>query len=127
MELASTDSPRFLSEQLLRLHRRGRSSEEGDEPVECPGVAFSETQVKVMSGTRGLHRMNEITDLMLRYRECARQVWNNFIRDLPDGWHEFIDIEWEFLAGIVLTRPDELKDWRAELAFRLSLRGPGRA
>jgi hypothetical protein len=58
--------------------------------------------------------MSEITDLIQSYRECARHVWNCHFHDLPDGWHEFINVEYELLYGIVLAQSDELKDWRAE-------------
>ena len=58
--------------------------------------------------------MSEITDLIQSYRECARHVWNCHFRDLPDGWHEFINVEHELLHGIVLAQSDELKNWSEE-------------
>jgi hypothetical protein len=58
--------------------------------------------------------MGEISDLILSYRECARHVWNCHFRELPDGWHEFADVESALLHGIVLAQSDEAKDWNQE-------------
>ena len=49
-----------------------------------------------MSGSERL-----VTDHVLAFRECARTGWNGFFRHLPDGWHEFIDVERALYAGLV--------------------------
>lgn len=45
----------------------------------------------------------DLTPAMLRYRECARHVWNAYFQPMPDGWHEFIDVERTLFAGLVLA------------------------
>jgi len=47
--------------------------------------------------------MKEISDLMEKYRESMRHLWNIYFRDMPDGWHEFIDVNIALFQGLVLT------------------------
>ena len=58
--------------------------------------------------------MGEITDLIQNYRECARHVWNEYFRELPEGWHEFIKVKDALFHGLVLVQTDEVRHWRAE-------------
>lgn len=45
-----------------------------------------------------------VTEHVLAYRECARTVWNGYFRHLPDGWHEFINVDHELFTGLVLVQ-----------------------
>lgn len=45
-----------------------------------------------------------VTEHVLAYRECARTVWNTYFRHLPDGWHEFINVDHELFVGLVLVQ-----------------------
>jgi hypothetical protein len=35
----------------------------------------------------------DLNTAMLRYRECARHIWNTYFQPLPDGWQQFINVE----------------------------------
>ncbi len=48
--------------------------------------------------------MRDITKEMLSYRECARNVWNIYFRQLDNGWHEFIPVERELFRSLVLAQ-----------------------
>ena len=39
----------------------------------------------------------DLTSAMLRYRECARHVWNVYFQPMPEGWHEFINVNHELV------------------------------
>ncbi|AFE06819.1 hypothetical protein COCOR_06224 [Corallococcus coralloides DSM 2259] len=46
----------------------------------------------------------DLDRLMRQYRECARHVWNTYFQPLPEGWHEFIDVEHALFQGLVLVQ-----------------------
>jgi hypothetical protein len=46
----------------------------------------------------------DLTPQVLRYRECARHVWNVYFQPVADGWHEFINVETALFDGIVLAQ-----------------------
>ncbi|MEI8257828.1 MAG: hypothetical protein WCJ30_19305 [Deltaproteobacteria bacterium] len=58
--------------------------------------------------------MIDVTDLFQRYRECSRHVWNSAFLDLPEGWHEFINVDAALFSALVLVQTDESHEWRAE-------------
>jgi hypothetical protein len=45
--------------------------------------------------------MDEITPLVLRYREAARTVWNGFLREEP--WSSPVTHDWEALKQVLFT------------------------
>ncbi len=45
----------------------------------------------------------DLSPAMLRYRECARHVWNVFFQPMPEGWHEFINVDHALFEGLVLS------------------------
>ncbi len=47
--------------------------------------------------------MNEITDLMEKYRESTRHLWNTYFRNINEGSHEFINVNSALFEGLVLT------------------------
>ncbi len=46
----------------------------------------------------------DITHHIERYRDCLKTVWNGYFRDLPEGWHEFINVRHELFVGLVLVQ-----------------------
>jgi hypothetical protein len=54
--------------------------------------------------------MRDITDIVMRYRECARSVYNSYFRDWGDGSHDFINVDNELFSALVLCR---LSKWPA--------------
>jgi hypothetical protein len=44
----------------------------------------------------------ELTEEFLQYRECARVVWNLFLRVCPDGESSFFDLEIELFKAMVV-------------------------
>jgi hypothetical protein len=63
----------------------------------------------------------DLDGLMLRYRECARHVWNTAFQPLEDGWHEFIGVERALFSGLVLVQAG-LDDTRYGLQYIQGLR-----
>lgn len=48
--------------------------------------------------------MIEITNLMDKYRESTRHLWNIYFKGIKRGWHEFIDVDMSLFQGLVLTQ-----------------------
>ncbi len=46
----------------------------------------------------------DLTQDVLRYRECARHVWNVYFRPMRDGWHEFLPVEKALRSALVLSQ-----------------------
>jgi hypothetical protein len=50
--------------------------------------------------------MLDVTDLILRYRECARHTWNSFYRGRDEAWADFLVLSAELMRGIVFNALD---------------------
>ena len=48
--------------------------------------------------------MRDITNEMLRYRECVCDIWNTYFRELEGGWHDFIPVQRELFCSLVLAQ-----------------------
>jgi hypothetical protein len=49
----------------------------------------------------------DLTKEVLRYRECARHVWNAYFQPMPDGWHgwhEFFPVDKALFDALVLAQ-----------------------
>jgi hypothetical protein len=46
----------------------------------------------------------DLTQEVLRYRECARHVWNVYFQPMRDGWHEFFPVEQALFDALVLEQ-----------------------
>ena len=55
------------------------------------------------SGSTLVHAM-DLTPHLVRYRECARHVWNVFFQPMADGWHEFMNVQTALFSGMVLAQ-----------------------
>jgi hypothetical protein len=45
----------------------------------------------------------DFTQEVLRYRECAKHVWNVYFQPMRDGWHDFIPVEKALLDALVVV------------------------
>ncbi|MFO0582342.1 MAG: hypothetical protein U0229_08725 [Anaeromyxobacter sp.] len=46
----------------------------------------------------------DFTQEVLRYRECAKHVWNVYFQPMRDGWHEFFPVEKALLDALILSQ-----------------------
>lgn len=46
----------------------------------------------------------DLTQDVLRYRECARHVWNVYFQPMRDGWHEFPQVDQALFDALVLAQ-----------------------
>jgi hypothetical protein len=45
--------------------------------------------------------VNNLTEQLMLYRECARVVWNLFLRNYDDGEHEFGDVDGALFSAMI--------------------------
>ena len=50
--------------------------------------------------------MKDVTNLILRYRECARHTWNVFYRGRYEAWADFQVLSAELMRGLVFAAFD---------------------
>jgi hypothetical protein len=58
--------------------------------------------------------MKDITEPFRQFRECARIVWNAFLRTYPDGEHGFSSIEHELFNAMVYGQMEKYESERIE-------------
>jgi hypothetical protein len=69
--------------------------------------------------------VTDLTEEFLQYRECARIVWNVFLRVCPDGETSFVYLETELFKAMVVENytayhgRDTLGEYDYERCFRI--------